>query len=360
MFENSQPDCHESKVKGHKSWDNNTSVVHISDLETTETGFKIPDCLSNVVMVRIDEIRDVDFHLRIGGLKSACVADLARLNGNWPPIVLLPGVNSVVDGRHRLAAAKRLGHASIASVFFNGSAEDAFVRAVHLNVRQGLPLTLKERERAALRILKSHWDWSDRQIAELCALSPGTIRVLRGAGHRPSEQFAHLDARRGRDGRTRPVQPEMTRVRIREALTSNPGASLRQIAKLVNCSPETVRVVRSLSKSVEAAESETLVEAKSQADTSPDQRTRVESPAASPSPDPALTSTTDGAAFALWFDKSRVTVEQCFDFVPVVPLSRIYEISDEARKRADAWLAFARELESRSGSRRSENLIASN
>jgi hypothetical protein len=34
-------------------------------------------------------------------------------------------------------------------------------------------------------------------------------------------------------------------------------------------------------------------------------------------------------------------------YVPVVPLSRVYEIADESRSLADFWVQFARDLEAR-------------
>jgi hypothetical protein len=35
-----------------------------------------------------------------------------------------------------------------------------------------------------------------------------------------------------------------------------------------------------------------------------------------------------------------------------VPLSRIYEIADEARRRSDLWMRFARFLEARTAKRK--------
>ena len=54
----------------------------------------------------------------------------------------------------------------------------------------------------------------------------------------------------------------------------------------------------------------------------------------------------DGAEFAKWFTRTAVT-ESCCGFVSAVPLSRIYEICDEARRRSKLWENFAMALASR-------------
>ena len=208
-----------------------------------------PDVVSRIdrlpVRIPTDELRDPAFALRLGPPNAKYIASLMCLNGNWPPILASSRGNTVIDGRHRLIAARRLGHTTIEVVLFDGPDEDAFLEAVLLNVRQGLPLTLRERECAALRVLGSHGDWSDRRIAEICALSPGTVKGLRGTSARPSADSDQLDIRTGRDGRSRPVDPGNTRSRIREVLRTRPDASLREIARVAACSPETVRAVRS-------------------------------------------------------------------------------------------------------------------
>src|SRR6266516_639835 len=84
--------------------------------------------------------------LRVGpsfreeGLDSGHVATLAELGGAWPPIVVRRDDRSVVDGQHRVAAARRLGLRRLQVTWFDGSAEDAFVEFVRCNVGHGLPL----------------------------------------------------------------------------------------------------------------------------------------------------------------------------------------------------------------------------
>jgi hypothetical protein len=77
----------------------------------------------------------------------------------------------------------------------------------------------------------------------------------------------------------------------------------------------------------------------------------VASPEATPSrswqEDTACQSTSDGAAFASWFEQSGLDEQGWRDFVHSVPLSRVYEIIDESRRRSSVWTGFAQALEER-------------
>jgi hypothetical protein len=62
--------------------------------------------------------------------------------------------------------------------------------------------------------------------------------------------------------------------------------------------------------------------------------------------DPALRACGDGGEFARWFDSNNVD-EHWHRYVWTVPVGRIYDIVDEARRRAASWTTFASLLESR-------------
>lgn len=157
-----------------------------------------------------------------------------------PPIVVHRPTMRVVDGMHRVRAAALRGDTEIAARFFDGPAEDAFVFAVEANVRHGLPLSLAERTAAAVRILGSHPQWSDRAIASVTGLSAKTV----GAQRQKVGGTAEVTARIGRDGRARPLNSaEGRRIALRLILKS-PEASLRNIARQAGISPGTVRDVR--------------------------------------------------------------------------------------------------------------------
>ena len=68
--------------------------------------------------------------------------------------------------------------------------------------------------------------------------------------------------------------------------------------------------------------------------------------------DLALVSSDDGEDFVAWFDRTTLTEDECWRFVDSVPLSRIYEIADEARRRSEVWVQFAKCLDVRWSKRR--------
>src|SRR5579862_5292892 len=185
---------------------------------------------------------------RVGPINPDHVIALAAGHGTWPPI-LIDRACTVIDGAHRLHAAVQRGFEDIACEVFEGSEEEAFVEFVRRNVHHGLSLTLQERRMAAVTIIGTHKQWSDRRIAELCALAPGTVAALRRAGaagphDRPTDQNEQCDRRIGRDGRSRPVSSHAITARVMEAIQREPNASLRTIARPIGVSPETVRRVK--------------------------------------------------------------------------------------------------------------------
>jgi ParB-like chromosome segregation protein Spo0J len=166
---------------------------------------------------------------------------VAAMIDSCPPIIVERSSCSIVDGVHRVLAARTLGRKTIRARLFEGSHGDAIVVAIRANVVHGLPLTLAEREAGAQRILSIHPQWSDRRIGEVCGLSGKTVASLR---NRPTAEVPQLDARVGADGRRRPADPEKQRAEIAKRLAENPTLSLRRVAQLVHASPSTVGSVK--------------------------------------------------------------------------------------------------------------------
>lgn len=121
--------------------------------------------------------------------------------------------------------------------FFDGSDHEVFVRAVEVNPH-GLPLSLRERKAAAVRILAGRPDMSDRSIASITGLSAKTLAAIRD---RSGAEIPHLNRRLGSDGRLRPLDAAQARRRAARLLTDNPGAPLRQIAHAAGISLGTGR-----------------------------------------------------------------------------------------------------------------------
>ena len=177
---------------------------------------------------------------RLSGESLEHVRTLAAAPSRLPPIIVHRKTMRVVDGMHRIRAARLKGHDRIAVRFFDGNDADAFVLAVKANVAHGLPLPLADRKAAVARIIESHPHWADRMIAQVTGLAARTVAEIRGKTRDP----AQADARLGRDGRLRPVNRGAGRVVASELFRSNPQLSLRQVAREAGISPETARDVR--------------------------------------------------------------------------------------------------------------------
>lgn len=178
---------------------------------------------------------------RSQGLDQDHATQLAEYEGPLPPILVNRRDLRVIDGMHRLLAAYMRGQKAIAVELFDGSPEDAFLRAVAANVTHGLPLTLHDRRAAAARIIASHPHMSDRAIARASGLGSKAVAAIR---RRSTDASAQLDTRVGRDGRVRPLNSATGRLKAAEVIARNPEASLREIAQQAGISPATAGDVR--------------------------------------------------------------------------------------------------------------------
>jgi ParB-like chromosome segregation protein Spo0J len=284
------------------------------------------DVLDTTVEVPISGL-NIDFSPRRGGLRADHVDALAELGGRWPPIVVGRADQRVIDGLHRVAAARQLGHRKIVAKLVEVSEDEAYIASIKGNIEHGLPLTLAERKDAANQILQGHPSWSDRRIATICGLSPGTLGTLRA---QPREQPDHADQnaipaerRTGRDGKSRPVNTVATRQRVAEAIAETPDQSLRKIGSRVGASPETVRAVRA--------------QLASTADEPGDEEWWCR--------DAALGSSDGGKHLVAWLGRTNVDRATLGSYVHAIPMSRTYNLAAEARRRAAVWAEFADELE---------------
>ncbi|WP_234336437.1 ParB/RepB/Spo0J family partition protein [Streptomyces sp. NRRL S-920] len=193
-----------------------------------------------VVEVEIDSLSTADSP-RTSGVDPDHVEALAVVQTPLPPITVHRPTMRVIDGLHRLRAAELRGARKIAVKYFDGAEDDAFVLAVESNVTHGLPLTTADRKRAAARIVATHPQWSDRMIASVSGIAPGTVADIR---RREPGSKTGDGSRIGHDGRVRPINGAEGRRLASELIAQNPGLSLRQVARVASISPETVRDVR--------------------------------------------------------------------------------------------------------------------
>ncbi|GAA2477629.1 hypothetical protein GCM10010276_12330 [Streptomyces longisporus] len=249
-------------------------------------------------------------------------------------------------------AASLKGQEIIDVEFFDGSREDAFLKAVEANVEHGLPLTQADRTAAALRILKSHPDMSDRAIAKSTGLGARAVAELR----RSSDSVPKTDFRVGRDGRVRPLNGAKGRLRAAELIKDNPDASLRQVARMAGVSPATALDVRRRlergDEPVPCPQPAVGVEAESLRDDCPVQNLSEVGPQSTATleklmRDPSLRQSELGRRLLRMFRENVLGAKDMTDIVASVPSHCIELIIQLSRHNSLIWDEFAQELKRR-------------
>jgi hypothetical protein len=125
-------------------------------------------------------------------LDERWVAHLMEVHDRWPPI-LLTDEGLVLDGCHRVEAARRLGRTTILAVVSSASTQlGCFIEAARANAGHGLRLTRAERSAVAKRLLVEAGGLSDRRIARIAGVSPTTVGTYRRQlGERVPDQPAN-------------------------------------------------------------------------------------------------------------------------------------------------------------------------
>jgi ParB-like chromosome segregation protein Spo0J len=283
---------------------------------------------------------------RLEGIDDDHAKVLAQVEGPLPPILVHRATMRVIDGMHRLQAARMRNLDHIDVRFFDGAEEDAFVLAVESNVSHGLPLSLSDRTAAATRILTTHSMWSDRAIGRKTGLAPGTIRRIRNR----VDASEYPDGRLGRDGRLRPVDSADRRRKASDLIAAKPNASLREIAQEAHVSPATVRDVRwRLERGEDPVPSKYR---KDQPAPRAPRRTRRQ-----PTPadltrvlqrlrqDPALRYNEVGRRMLTWLNAHVRGIDTWQEFATTMPSHCIEPVADLARGCANSWASFADELD---------------
>jgi hypothetical protein len=290
---------------------------------------------------------------RSAGEDREHVARLADMDDPLPPILVHRPTMRVIDGMHRLAAARLKGRRTIGATFFDGTAEEAFLRSVAANVAHGLPLSQADRHSAATRIMRSHPQMSDRAIARAAGLGTRTVAALR---RRSGGTVTELATRMGQDGRVRPVSGVAGRQRAAEVIRERPDATLREVAQLAGVSPATAHDVR---KRLRAGEPPVVSPLRP--DTAGDLRDvrdvrggRGRADRADPTRmlekllrDPALRHKEAGRNLLRLLRQNAIGAEQWGDLTAAVPVHCAELVGDLARQYAEIWQGFAQELAER-------------
>jgi transcriptional regulator with XRE-family HTH domain len=118
----------------------------------------------------------------------------AMRNGDkFPPVVVFRDDDVfywLADGFHRFEAAKEAGRTFIQAEIRAGGKREAILFAVGANAIHGLRRTNIDKHNSVLKLLKDReWSqWSDREIARRCQVSPNTVnRIRRSLSEKDSE-----------------------------------------------------------------------------------------------------------------------------------------------------------------------------
>ncbi|MEU6234607.1 ParB/RepB/Spo0J family partition protein [Kitasatospora sp. NPDC047058] len=289
---------------------------------------------------------------RLEGEDKVHVLRLAAVESPLPPILVDRRTMRVIDGIHRLMAASLKGRNAIDVRFFDGSREEAFLKAVEANVEHGLPLSQADRTAAALRILKSHPTMSDRAVAKSTGLGARAVAELR----RSSDAVPPSNFRVGRDGKVRPLNGATGRLRVAELIRENPEASLRQVARSAGVSPATALDVR---RRLERGEGPVPCQRNTGGAAAESRREPVPAPApvvvGPPSTvtleklmrDPSLRQSELGRRLLRMFKENVLGAKEMTDICASVPSHCIELIIQLSRQNSQIWEDFAQELNRR-------------
>lgn len=171
------------------------------------------------------------------------VERLAEVLDRCPPIVVSTD-GHIVDGEHRVEAARRRGIGRLAAVVLSGDADAEIVEAIRSNTRHGLPLTRAERRKGAAAVLAARPDLSDRAVARICGVARTVVASVREDDRRSRGQNSHLNGRTGADGKTYGRLPDGWRRHLEALLRIRPEASVRELASLTGASVGAVQRYR--------------------------------------------------------------------------------------------------------------------
>ena len=278
---------------------------------------------------------------------------LAQCISPLPPIIVHRATSRVIDGVHRLRAAQLNGWTRIDVQYFDGEAAEAFLLAVMRNANHGLPLSRSDRNAAALRIIHSHPEWSDRMIATVAALSPKTVSSLR---RRSADALTQVNVRIGLDGKSRGVDTAKRRRLAGDYVLAHPDASLRDIAKESGLALATVRDVRErVQNGTSPLPPSRCGTARTPQEPSPGEADSIATFAMAKTlltlkRDPSVRLTDHGRFLLRLLDTNAVASHRWGELVEQIPAHRVGQVASAARECAATWQQAAQQLEERARS----------
>lgn len=264
---------------------------------------------------------------------------LMEVLDHLPPILVHQETMTVIDGVHRVEAFRRAGRTRISAFVFRGDRCAALALAVEANVRHGKPLSQAERRAAAAAILSQAPERSDRWVGETCGISHSTVSRLRAEMPGPVSTSGPT-IRVGRDGRRRPVEPGAARSQVAKVMAEQPDSTLRDAAEAAGVSASTAHAIASQRR----GQARTGAGPRPPTGAGGRERTEVGSDVPIVE-DPALRSSPELVEFAGWLDRTGIMTEDIVPYLGALPLSRVYALADEFRRRSKAWAAMADAVE---------------
>lgn len=293
---------------------------------------------------------------RLNGENSQHIKTLAQTEERLPPILVHRPTMHVIDGIHRMAAARMRGEDKISVRFVDVDDRAAFVLAVQSNIAHGLSLTLADRKTAASRILNLYPELSDRAIARITGLATATVGGVR---RRSTVQDGHSNARVSQDGRVRPLNTSEGRKRASELVVQRPDAPLREIAKHAGISLSTAQDVRKRIMQGHDPVPQKLQEAPEKpgrvSGSTALRRTRGPRARQAASildrlrRDPSLRSSEACQALLKLLSTSIIGIEEWPDLIQYIPPHGIVMMAEIAKEFSRIWGSYAEDLERHDG-----------
>jgi ParB-like chromosome segregation protein Spo0J len=298
---------------------------------------------------------------RMNGEDTEHIRILADVQDELPPITVRRATMQVIDGRHRVRAALLNGNSTISARLIDCDERTAFILAVRENITHGLPLQIAERKAAALSIIASRPDWSDRSVGAAAGLSDKTVSALRAGATADSPQS---DTRVGKDGRVRPVNSAVSRRQAAAMMSERPDAGIREVARVCGLSPATVRDVRQRLERGEDPVPERYRK-RSRDFTAAPRKPRAQAPSvdskallAKVMNDPTVRMSETGRNLVRWLHRHAIDAATCSAAAASVPDHWMLPVAGLARSCAAAWIELAEQLERKAVPETSRSALA--
>ena len=122
-----------------------------------------------------DIVYDLSLNPRLHGVDDEMVEHYTTIFRDvaWPPILVDRATNKLLDGWHRIAAAKRSGVYSLAVQYIDAEEHELFAWAVKANLGHGVHLKKEERLKAIARLQRG--SWNNERITEFLGCSAAMV-----------------------------------------------------------------------------------------------------------------------------------------------------------------------------------------